>query len=487
MMFGVELLLLVPVISAVLSAVSPSGRVAADISILGSAAVLILSLPVCIPAFDGTATEYSFWYVDGLSSLFIIITCIVCLMSAMYSYGYLKHDEEKKEIGSKDVRQYHIMFNLFLAAMLSVFVVSSVGIMWITIELTTLVSAFLVGFYRKNSALEAAWKYLMICSVGITLGLVGITLMYASSIHILGGDSGALNWPVLFGAASGLDPVLIKMAFIFIIIGFGTKMGLVPMHTWLPDAHGQSPTPVSAMLSAALLNCALYAILRFQVITDITVPGFASAMMIGFGILSLGVAAAFILISKDIKRMLAYSSIEHMGIIAIGFGIGAPLAVFGALFHIIAHSVTKPLVFFSAGNVIQGYGTQEMTDVRGLTKNMPLTAFMLGAGTLAIIGLPPFSVFVGEVTILSGAVDAGMYPIALLTAAFIIMVFAGFTRNIFSMMRGDPKAEVKEPKGALRILPMIILLLITLFLGLFMPDRMNDALWSIAHWFTGVF
>ena len=483
-MMDVEIILLIPLAAALLSAVSPS-RVAAALSMVGSAAVLIASLPVCITAFDGAVTAYGIWYVDGLSSLFILITGIVSLMSALYSYGYLKRDEEEGEVGSKDVRQYHVVFNLFVASMLLVFVLKSVGAMWIAIELTTLVSAFLVGFYRRDKALEATWKYLMICSVGITLGLFGITLVYASSSDVLEGASGALDWSVLFEAAESLDPMLIKMAFIFIIIGFGTKMGLVPMHTWLPDAHSQSPTPISAMLSAALLNCALYAILRFQMITEISAPGFASALMIGFGLLSLAVAGAFILISKDIKRMLAYSSIEHMGIIAIGFGIGTPLAVFGALFHIIAHSLTKPLVFFAAGNVIQGYGTQEMNEVRGLRKTMPMTSLMLGAGTLAIVGLPPFSVFIGEITILGGAVDAGMYHVALLTAVFIIFVFAGFTRNIFSMMHGEPKGEVKEPKGMLRALPMVMLLLMTVLFGLFMPESVKDVLWSIAEWFTG--
>ncbi|MDR3281991.1 MAG: hydrogenase 4 subunit F [Candidatus Methanoplasma sp.] len=485
MTLGVELLIIIPVAAALLSLAMPSGKTAAVVSVACSAAVILVSLPICIKALGGEATEYGLWYVDRLSAVFILVIGVVGLMSAMYSYGYLSRDVEEKEISSKDERQYHMMFNLFVAAMLSVCIVSSMGILWITIEITTLVSAFLVGFYRRNSALEATWKYLMICSVGITLGLVGITLMYASSSHVLGDDPGALNWPVLYEAAAGLDPTLIKMAFVFVIIGFGTKMGLVPMHTWLPDAHSQSPTPVSAMLSAALLNCALYAILRFQMIADVAVPGFASMLMIGFGMLSLAAAAAFILISKDIKRMLAYSSIEHMGIIAIGFGIGTPLAVFGALFHIIAHSMTKPLVFFSAGNVIQGYGTRDMDEVRGLRKTMPFTAFMLGAGTLAIVGLPPFSVFVGEITILSGAVSAGMYHVAALTVVFIVLVFAGFTRNIFKMMPGDVATGAKVPRGLSRSLPMALLLVITLLLGLFMPEGVSNALWSIADWFSG--
>jgi hydrogenase-4 component F len=482
----VELLLIIPAVATLLCLVSPNSKFAAAVSMLGAVCVLAASVPMCVGALEGTVTEYSIWYVDRLSALFILLLGVVGLMAAMYSYGYLRRDEEDGEIVYRDVRHYHILFNLFLVAMLFVFVVRSVGIMWIAIELTTLVSVFLVSFYRKGSALEAGWKYLMICSVGITLGLVGITLMYASSSHILGSDPGALDWPILFDAAAGLDPALIKMAFIFIIIGFGTKMGLAPMHTWLPDAHSQSPTPVSALLSAALLNCALYAILRFQMIAEITVPGFASSLMLAFGVLSLAAAAAFILISRTIKRMLAYSSIEHMGIIAIGFGICAPLAVFGALFHIIAHSLTKPLVFFAAGDVIQGYGTREMEDIRGLRKSMPFASLMLAAGTLAMVGLPPFSVFVGEITILSGAMDAGMYLLVLPVAVLIVLAFAGFTRSIYSMMHGEPNKEVRAPRGILRMTPMVILLLATFLLGLFMPDRMSDALRSLADWFTGM-
>ena len=486
MMLDVELLLLIPLAAAAVSAVCPRGKIAAAVSAIGSAMILIASVPMCMKALDGTVTEYSLWYVDGLSILFIVLIGIVGLMSALYSYGYLSMDLENGEIVPKDVRKYHVLFNLFLMTMIAVFVFSSMGIMWIAIELTTLVSVFLVGFYRRDTSLEAAWKYLMICSVGITLGLVGITLVYASSSSILAGDPGALDWSVLFSAAAGLDPVLIKVAFIFVIIGFGTKMGLVPMHTWLPDAHSQSPSPISAMLSAALLNCALYAILRFQMITEITVPGFASSLMLGFGMISLAAAGLFIIASKTMKRMLAYSSIEHMGIIAIGFGIGTPLAVFGAFFHIIAHSVTKPLLFFAAGNVIQGYGTREMDEVRGLRKTMPFTSLMLGAGTLAIVGLPPFSVFIGEITILGGAVGAGMYHIALLAVVFIILAFAGMIRNIFPMMRGEPKKEVKTVKGVVRMMPLAILLAMTLFLGLFMPEPLGDALRALADWFTGV-
>ncbi|MDR0523346.1 MAG: hydrogenase 4 subunit F [Candidatus Methanoplasma sp.] len=485
MSLEIELILLMPVAGALASLLSP-GRIAALATSAASALALLFAAAACAgPLLDGPAIEYGPWYADGLSAVFLLLTCIVCLASSVYSYGYISEDRREGAVGHRDERRYYVMLNLFSAAMMAVCVVGSMGIMWIAIEVTTLISAFLVGFYKREADVEASWKYLMICSVGITLGLMGIVLMYASSAHILGESPDALEWPVLYGAAAGLDPTLMKMAFAFVIIGFGTKMGLVPMHTWLPDAHSQSPTPVSAMLSAALLNCALYAILRFLMITEIAVPGFASTILICFGALSLAAAGAFILISRDFKRMLAYSSIEHMGIIAIGFGIGSPLAVFGALIHVMAHSLTKPLMFFSAGNVIQGYGTRNMDEIRGLRKSMPFTAFMAAAGAAALGGMPPFSVFVGEATVIWGAVDSGMHALAAAMAVLLVLVFAGLTRSVLGMMRGDPGREVREPGGASRASAMAALLAATLALGLFMPDWLGDALRSIAEWFSG--
>jgi hydrogenase-4 component F len=482
---SVELILAIPVATALLCAALPEGRIRQTASMLGSLALLVASIPVCIDAFTGSNIEYGIWYIDGLSALFLILISAIGLMASMYSSGYIKVDKEEGNISSKDERMYLVLFHTFVAVMLSVCVVSSLGIIWIAIEATTLVSAFLVGFYKKESSTEAAWKYLMICSVGITLALVGIILIYASSIEILGDSPAALDWPVLYGAASDLDPYLLKIAFVFILVGFGTKMGIAPMHTWLPDAHSQSPTPISAMLSAVLLNCALYPIIRFQMILDIAVPDFSAGLMIGFGLISMVVAAAFIIISKNIKRMLAYSSIEHMGIILIGFGIGTPLAVFGALFHILAHSFTKSLVFFSAGNVIQGYGTSGMEEIRGIRDKMPFTAFMMTAGTFAILGAPPFAVFIGEVSIFAGALDEGMYIVAAAMILLIITVFAGFLRNILPMLGGSTDNEAKELPGISRKLPLVILFSATIFLGLFMPEQLKDALEAIATAVSG--
>jgi Formate hydrogenlyase subunit 3/Multisubunit Na+/H+ antiporter, MnhD subunit len=481
----VELLLAIPVIASALCFILPKGKLSAIVSIIFSLATASVAVVLCYDAFIGNVTEYSIWYVDSLSALFIILIATVSTLASLYSYGYIGFERKEGIINSKDERFYYIIFHLFVAVMFATCVVKSLGALWIAIEATTLVSAFLVGFYKKESSTEAAWKYIMICSVGITLALVGIMLIYASSVTVLGDSPGALDWIVLYNAAPGLDPELVKMSFVFIMIGFGTKMGLAPMHTWLPDAHSQSPSPISAMLSAVLLNCALYGLLRFKMITDLVVPGFTTPILIGFGLISLAVAAAFIVNAKDLKRMLAYSSVEHMGILAIGFGIGTPLAVFGALFHVMAHSLTKSLMFFAAGNAVQAYGTREMSEIRGMKEKMPFTAFMLTAGTLAIIGLPPFAIFLGEVTILSGAVGAGMHYVAAIMVLLIILIFAGFLRNIFPMMSGTTDKDVKESKDPIRAMPFIMLLIAVLFFGLLMPDQVKETFESIASLVTG--
>lgn len=475
MMFNIELVLLVPVITALLCLVRSKKEIAANISIIGSCVGLIVSVMLCLPIFlDGDVYNYGLWYMDSLSALFLMIISFVALMVSLYSKGYFDFERKEGLLTAKYESYYYFFLNLFIAIMLSACVVKSMGLLWIIIEATTLVSTFLVGFYNNEHSTEAAWKYLIICSVGITLALVGISLLYASSIGVITDTSSALDWPILFAVASQLDPVLMRTAMVLIIIGFGTKVGFAPMHTWLPDAHSQAPTPVSALLSAVLLNCAFYSILRFYLISEITIPGFAGTLLLIFGFASLIVAAAFILLSKDIKRMLAYSSIEHMGIIAIGFGIGTPLAIFAALFHMLAHSLTKPIMFFAAGNIAQAYGTRDMESIRGLKEKMPYTAFMLTAGTLAIVGAPPFAIFIGEYLTLSSAIDAGYWWMAAIMLGLILIIFAGFVLHIFPMLSGSTEKEIHEHKSIIRALPFVILLGATLFFGLFMPDQVYD-------------
>lgn len=425
-------------------------------------------------------------YLDSISLIFISLVSFVSVMALLYSHGYMQHELEEGAITDKDYRIYYVYVNLFVLIMYLTFMVQSLALIWVGVGATTLVSTFLVGFYRNDHSTEAAWKYMMLCSVGITIALIGITLVYASSVGVIDDANTAMDWTVLMHNAASLNPALLKMAMVLIIIGFGTKVGFSPMHTWLPDAHSQAPTPISGMLSAVLLNCALYAIIRFYMVSEITIPGFAKNILIIFGLLSLFTAACFIVIARDIKRMLAYSSIENMGLIAIGLGIGTELAIFGAIFQLIAHSVTKPLLFYSAGNIIQAYDTRVMSSITGLKYTMPFTAFMLTAGSLIIVGVPPFAIFVGEFNIILGAVSAGQPIIAIAVLALLAVVFAGFTMHIFPMISGKADQGIKEHEGIIRKMPFVIMILTTLVLGLFMPESLGDLLTDAARMIGGI-
>lgn len=480
----IELLLLVPLVTALLCGLSRNERHIFTFSVAGAIIMALVAIPFCYEAFFEGPIDTWLWYMDSLSALFVMIIVIITVMVSVYSVDYLRHERIEGELTIKDLRYYHSLLHIFTLTMLLVVVVDSLGIMWIAIEATTLASAFLVGFYKKSEAMEAAWKYLIICSVGITLALLGIILLYASSVGVLGEGMDSLDWSVLSSVADQLDPALVKVSFIFIIIGLGTKAGLAPMHTWLPDAHSQAPTPISGLLSAVLLNCAMYGILRMHMLAEAAVPGFSSSLLVLFGLLSLIVAAVFILTTRDLKRMLAFSSVEHMGIIALGFGIGGPLAILGALFHIMAHSLTKTLMFFGAGNVIQKYGTREMKDIKGLWKAMPTTAMLFVLGGVAIAGSPPFALFVGEFLILSGAIASGSYLLAGVFIVLITIIFAGMTYRIFSMSSGTPQEGLTTGEiGKLRLVPMFLLAAAILILGLFFPDIVSDALGSIVDLF----
>jgi len=480
----VELLLLVPLVTALLCGISRSERTIYVFSVAGSLITALVAIPYCYQAFFEGPVDTGLWYLDPLSGLFMVVIVTITALVSLYSVQYLEHDRKEGEANLKDLRYYHVLLHLFAFSMLMVVVVDSLGLMWIAVEGTTLVSAFLVGFYKKSEAMEASWKYLIICSVGITLALLGIILLYASSIDALGENADTLDWSVLRSVAGHLDPALVKISFIFILVGLGTKAGLAPMHTWLPDAHSQAPTPISALLSAVLLNCAMYGVLRVHILASEAVPGFSSSLLLFFGLLSLAIATAFILTSRDLKRFLAFSSVEHMGIIALGFGIGGPLAVFGAVFHVIAHSLTKTLMFFGAGNIIQKYRTREMKDIKGLGRTMPATASLVVLGGAAIAGSPPFAIFIGELFIISGALVQGDYLVAGIFIALIVMIFAGMTYRVFGMVSGRPQEGVPDGEiGKLRLLPMIVLASAILALGLFLPDVMSDALGAVVKLF----
>ncbi len=469
-------MLIAVMISSCIACLALRGRtIITTVMPLCTALILVFGLNLCIPVLNGETIDDGMFYMDRLSAIFMTLVAVVGLMAAIYSRAYIGLEFDEGEVKTREQSMYYSLLIVFISVMMLTFAVRSMAVVWLGIGATTLVSTFLVGFYSHEEATEAAWKYILLCSVGITIALAGYTLVYASTVGVL--DAGvSLDWPALMTVADQLDPTMMKMAMVLIIVGFGTKVGLVPMHTWLPDAHSQAPSPISGLLSAVLLNCAMYGILRFYSVSEIVNPGFASTILLVFGLLSLAVAALFIVSARDLKRMLAYSSIENMGLIAIGLGIGGPIAIAGALLQMVAHSITKPILFFSAGNIIQSYGTREMKSIRGVGRSMPFTSAMMIAGTLAIVGAPPFAVFIGEFTLIWGSLDEGMVWVAALMVVLLAIVFAGFIRQVFPMIAGEPPKDVETHGNLSRYLPLAVLFTLSLILGLFMPECVSDCI-----------
>ncbi|MDO8661845.1 MAG: hydrogenase 4 subunit F [Candidatus Omnitrophota bacterium] len=428
--------------------------------------------------FTGKTKEFfGFIYLDALSAFFILVISVVAFAAALYSIGYIRKDIQRGVITESKARVYYLFFNLFCLSMFFVPALDNLGMLWVAVEMTTLISAFLVGFYNSKESVEAAWKYIIICSVGIIFALLGTILFsYAFSIS---GLTKSLNWSEITPVAHILDKNILKVAFIFILVGYGTKAGLAPMHTWLPDAHSQAVAPISALLSGVLLKTAIYAILRFGIIIIKSV-GFAyfAHLMILFGAISLVISSGFILVQKDLKRLLAYSSIEHIGIIAIGFGLGSPLAIAGALLHIFNHAVTKSLMFFGAGNIVSAYKKHNMHAIRGVIKALPFTGMMLLLGCFALTGFPPFSIFISEIMIIIAAFTNGAYFIGALLLLLLAVIFGAFIYHFGRMLFGNlPKSMSAAGEPFSGKLAFLFLLFLICALGISLPFMNKDTLW----------
>jgi hydrogenase-4 component F len=383
---------------------------------------------------------------DGLSSFFLMGIAFISGLVLVYASGYLRHMGEGR---FSSPRWFYALVFLFLFTMISVCLSANLGFLWIMMEGTTLASALLVGFYNTEGALEAGWKYLVVCTVGIAFALFGTIVLYLAAVKAGMSPAAALDWVSLMDAAPriGLDPHLVKLAFVFVIVGYGTKVGFVPMHSWLPDAHAEAPTPISALLSAVLLNCAMYAVMRYDAIVSRAVgPAFSHTLLLIFGVTSMVVAGLLILVQQNLKRLMAYSSIEHMGIIAIGLGLGGPLGLFGALLHAFNHSVAKSLLFFGAGNVRHHVHTLRIDGIRGISRSMPQTSAALLVGGLAIVGLPPFSLFISEFAILSEAFAQARYLVVILFLVVLSVVFGGFAFHFFRMLCGEPDRDAENSR-----------------------------------------
>jgi len=412
--------------------------------------------------------------IDSFNVYLIVLTAFIGLTTAIFSAPYMEHEKQLGKLTEKRLKLYYSMYQGFMLAMYLVLTTNNMGVMWVAMEGATLATVMLVSLYRTPESIEAAWKYFILCGVGIAQALFGTILLYYAAVQI-GDSDNALLWSVLYLNADQLNPEILEIAFVFMLIGYGTKIGLVPLHNWLPDAHSEGPTPMSAVLSGLLLNDALYAVVRCKMLVDGATQGeMAGWLMMGFGLLSFLVAALFLHRQKDIKRLFSYSSIEHMGIMTFAFGMGGPLATFAALLHMTVHSLTKSAIFVTVGHAAQLAGTQNMERIRGLIKTQPKIGWGLLIGTLAIAGFPPFGVFTSEFLVLLATMHS--YPwLAPLLLLGIGIAFAGLFRHIQPIVYGE------QPDGQLPIQanlwPVMIHLALVLWLGLAIPD-------FLANWFS---
>jgi hydrogenase-4 component F len=422
-----------------------------------------------------SALEEQF-FVDSLNVFLVALTAFVSMTTSLFSRPYMRIERSHGRVSDAGMRLYHAMYQLFCFTMLLVLTTNNLGVMWVAMEAATLTTVLLVALYRTHAALEAAWKYFILCGVGIAQALFGTILVYFAAERILGSGMTALLWTHLDSVKAGLEPTVMSIAFVFLLVGYGTKVGLVPLHNWLPDAHAEGPTPISAVLSGLLLNVALYALIRFKVITDGALERpFAAALLTGFGLVSVVVAAFFLSRQRDIKRMFAYSSIEHMGLITFAFGMGGPVASFAGLLHMTVHSLTKSAIFFTAGHAAQKSGTQLMEGIRGLVRVSPALGWGMMLGAVAILGLPPFGVFASEFLILTTAIAQQPWAAPILLVSLGVSfaaIFGKVQAMVFGEMSGSPTPSRLPQRPALAT--VFAHLAIVLLLGLYIPPYLVD-------------
>ena len=412
------------------------------------------------------ALERAF-FIDPLNVFIVTLTAFVGLTTALFSRPYMRVERDHGKMTPRRLRLYHSMYQSFSFTMLLALTTNNMGILWVAMEAATLTTVLLVSVYRTAASLEAAWKYFILCGVGIAQALFGTVLLYMAAEKVVGPEGGALIWTNLDAVKAQLDPTIITLAFAFLFIGYGTKVGLVPLHNWLPDAHAEGPTPVSAILSGLLLNVALYAILRCKVLTDGALANALTGdLMMGFGLLSVVVAAFFLSRQKDVKRMFAYSSIEHMGLTTFAFGMGGPIATFAGLLHMTVHSLVKSAIFFVVGHAAQKAGTQIMDEIRGLVRVNPMVGWGLMLGSLAILGMPPFGVFASEFLILTTAMRQHPWATPFLLLALGV-AFASVLSRVLPMVFGE--TSVKRLLHPPAVIPVFVHLGLALLLGLYIP------------------
>lgn len=471
--------LVIPALAALLLAFVRSPRVGALLNITASACGLVAALWLASEVLQLGAIGGEQFYIDTFNVYLIVLTAFIGLTTTLFSRPYMRHELEIGRVTGRRLRLYHASFQGFLFSMLLALSTNNLGVLWVALEGATLATVLLVSLYRTPESVEAAWKYFILCGVGIAQALFGTVLLYLAAARVIEDPNQALLWSVLHAHADQLEPVVMSIAFIFLLVGYGTKVGLVPLHNWLPDAHSEGPTPMSAVLSGLLLNVALYAIVRVKMLTDAALgadagqPGLAGFLMMGFGLASFIVAGLFLHRQRDIKRLFSYSSIEHMGLMTFAFGLGGALATFGALLHMTVHSLAKSAIFVTVGHASQIAGSQSIDAIRGLIRTQPTVGWGLLVGTLAIAGFPPFGVFVSEFLVLTATMQA--YP--WLTVPLLVglaVAFAGLFRHLQPMVYGACPPGHKPIRVSMA--PVIVHLVMVLWLGLSIPA-------ILARWF----
>jgi len=409
-----------------------------------------------------------FLFVDDLNIVFVALNTFVGLTTSVFSASYIGHEIETGRLTPLHLRFYHAMYQVMMFGMNLALVSNNLGLMWVAIELATLSTVLMVGIYRTAEALEAAWKYFILGSVGIALALFGTILVYMAAQPVVGEGLNAMVWTVLIERVATFDPALLNVAFIFLLLGYGTKVGLAPLHAWLPDAHAEGPTPISAVLSGLLLNVALYAVLRFKMLLAASPEAIAPGpLMVTMGLTSLIFAAFMLYRRRDIKRLFAYSSIEHMGIIAFAFGMGGPLANFAGLLHMTMHSLTKSAIFFAVGHISQVKGTQKIAEIRGLTESHPVLGWGLVLGVVAIAGMPPLGIFTSEFLVVSSTF--ARQPLLAIPLVFgLLVAFGALFLRLTGLAFGEPRGSLAPVEAS--YVPMFAHLALVFVAGVYLPE-----------------
>jgi hydrogenase-4 component F len=461
--YNVHAVLFLPLLTAALLAVLKSYRLSARLNVASAfltfvaASSLLLDRPI----------SGRYLLIDDLNIVFVVLNTFVAFTTSAFSAGYIAHELSTRRLTRTHLRFYHAMYQLLLGAMNLALVANNIGLMWVAIEVATLTTVVMVGIYRTHQALEAAWKYFILGSVGIALALFGTILIYMAARPIVGEGLNGMVWTVLIQHVAQFDPALLNLAFVFLLLGYGTKVGLAPLHAWLPDAHAEGPTPISAVLSGLLLNVALYAVLRFKLLMAANSGAIAPGpLMATLGLLSV-VFAGFMLYRRgDIKRLFAYSSIEHMGIIVFAFGMGGAIANFAGLLHMTMHSLTKSAIFFAVGHITQVKGTQQIAEIRGLTASHPFLGWALVVGVIAIAGLPPAGVFMSEFLIVSSTVAHAPIP-AVLMVIGLLVAFGALLLRLHGLAFGEPNGSLQPVHAS--YVPLTAHLALVLVAGVYLP------------------